>query len=144
MFFWLIFEVRHPLQIDPRFKLYSCPKSLFSLYDCIMVGLKKCNQSNLTNWDKGPLMAIRFFRTATQPCIKWWREQACNLINALKTAKMDNEGVKSQMAQLLCLLGTLTAYWSARESLEQGQRCGDAWLGYCERDRCRTAVTGIY
>lgn len=56
-----------------------------------------------------------------QPCIKWWGEPACNLINALKTVKMDNERAKSQMAQAVCLLGTLTAYWSAGESLRQGQ-----------------------
>lgn len=66
-------------------------------------------------------MAIRIFRTAAQPCIKWRGEQACNLINALKTVKMDNERAKSQMARSVCLLGTLTAYWSAKESLGQGQ-----------------------
>lgn len=102
------------------FKLCFCPKPRLSLCDCICSDIK-CNRSNLTNWDKGPLMAIRFFRTATQPCIKWWGEQACNLINALKTVKMDNERAKSQMARSVCLLGTLTAYWSAKESLGQGQ-----------------------
>lgn len=101
------------------FKLYSCTKSHLSLYDCITVWWKS-NQSNLTNRDKGPLMAIRFFRTAAQPCIKEWGEQACNLINALKMVKMDNERAKSQMARSVCLLGTLTAYWSAKESLGQG------------------------
>lgn len=75
-------------------------------------------------WDKGLLMAIGFFGAAAQPCIKWWVEQACNLINALKTVKMDNEKAKSQMAWSVCLLGTLTAYWSAEGSLGQGQRCG--------------------
>lgn len=29
-----------------------------------------------TNWDKGPLVAIRFFRTAAQPCIKWESRRA--------------------------------------------------------------------
>lgn len=64
---------------------------------------------------------LGFFRTAAQPCIKWAGEQACNLINALKMVKMDNERAKSQMARSVCLLGTLTAYWSAKESLGQGQ-----------------------
>lgn len=111
--------------------------SHLSVHDCILVRWKM--RSNFTNWDKGLLVAVRFFRTVAQPCIKWWEEQACNLINALKMVKMDNERAKSQMAQSVCLLGTLTAYWSAKVSLGQGQS-SDAVRG----DEYRTVVNKVY
>lgn len=52
--------------------------------------------------------------------------------------KMDNERAKSQMAQSVCLLGTSTAYWSAKVSLGQGQS-SDTVRG----DEYRTVVNEV-
>lgn len=85
-------------------------------------------------------MAIRFFRTATQPCIKWRGVQACNLINALKTVKMDSERAKSQMAPL-CVPAR---HFDSLLISVLGRVRAQAWLTYRQWDRYRAAAATIY
>lgn len=121
------------------FKLYLLfRQSLLSPYDCITAWWQ--TGTKVRWWPLG------FFRAAARPCIKWRRgEQGCNLINALKTVKMDNERAKSQMAWRVC---ACEALW---QPIDQPKRVVGRVRGVgmhgsdtVSRDRCSTAVTRIY